>query len=77
MQGKYPVFDGEKLRGVINRTMTLRRDSDVWVRHGRVEERETPLSSDQLDLLYSQAPRNQSRAPVVWFVSHCNDFNGR
>ena len=79
-KGKYPIFDGKKLRGMMNRTMTLRRDSDVSVRHGVVELRDTPLSPDQLRQVYSQTPRSSAqpdRAPVVWFVSHCNDFNGR
>ena len=31
-KGKYPIFDGRQLAGVINRTMTLREDSDIVVR---------------------------------------------
>ena len=31
-KGRFPVFDGKKLAGVINRTMTVREDSDIVVR---------------------------------------------
>ena len=31
-KGRFPVFDGRKLAGVINRTMTIREDSDIVVR---------------------------------------------
>ena len=68
---------------MMNRTMTLRRDSDVVARHGLIELRDVPLTSEQLALAYSSPHHHQqdyvntSRAPVVWFVSHCNDFNGR
>ena len=64
----------------MNRTMTLRRDSDVVARHGRIELRDIPLTREELARVYSTNHSNHlnsSRAPVVWFVSHCNDFNGR
>ena len=59
--------------------MTLRRDSDVVARHGLIELRDTPLSPEELSQVYSEAEYRTSaaRAPVVWFVSHCKDFNGR
>ena len=31
-KGRYPVFDGKQLAGVINRTMTVREDSDIVIR---------------------------------------------
>ena len=64
---------------MMNRTMTLRRDSDVVARHGMIEVRDTPLSPGELGQLYSEAAYSTgtARAPVVWFVSHCKDFNGR
>ena len=85
------MFTGRRLRGVINRTMTLREDSDIVARHGFVEKRETPFTSSEMMKIYSQIPPKPSTyylpeynqntrhlpAPVVWFVSHCNDFNGR
>ena len=93
LQGRYPRFTGRQLRGVINRTMTLREDSDIVARHGRVEARTQPRTEAELEAAFSQQPRrpgadflpggNSSSspgkvpAPVVWFVSHCNDFNGR
>ena len=33
-KGRYPVFDGKELAGVINRTMTVREDSDIVIRYG-------------------------------------------
>ena len=33
-KGKYPIFDGRKLEGRINRTMTIREDSDIVIRLG-------------------------------------------
>ena len=90
-KGKYPVFTGRELAGKINRTMTLRADSDIVVRHGFVRRRVAALSTAELGQVYSQAPRppatrflssgnetgTKPAAPVVWFVSHCNDFSGR
>ena len=66
----------------MNRTMTLRRDSDVVARHGLIELRDIPLTSEELARTYSnnhllQQDLKINKAPVVWFVSHCNDFNGR
>ena len=76
---------------MINRTMTLREDSDIVARHGLVERRETPLTMAEIRNVYSQEPRRPGHhflpenrvgrrklpAPIAWFVSHCNDFNGR
>ena len=91
--GKYPQFFGNSLRGMINRTLTLREDSDIVARHGLVQRRLSPMSDEQMKNVYSQVPRRPAShflkeyhptkkqsalpAPVVWFVSHCNDFNGR
>ena len=71
--------------------MTLREDSDIVARHGFVEKRETPMTFSEMKEIYSQIPHKPSSyylpeynqnirhrpAPIVWFVSHCNDFNGR
>ena len=90
-KGRYHRFSGRRLRGVINRTLTLREDSDIVARHGLVERRMAALSPAQLAAVYSQEPRRPGRdylpenrrgrrrlpAPVAWFVSHCNDFSGR
>ena len=32
-KGRYPVFDGRELVGMINRTMTVRQDSDIVIRY--------------------------------------------
>ena len=86
------MFDGRQLQGIINRTLTLREDSDIVARHGLVERRMTPLTPEEMINIFSQSPHkphsyylpetyNNSDtklpAPIVWFVSHCNDFNGR
>ena len=34
--GRYPPLTGQHLNGVFNRTMTLRQDSDIVARHGRI-----------------------------------------
>lgn len=71
--------------------MTLREDSDIVARHGLVERRERPLTTEEMMTVYSQEPRKPGAhflpenrvgrrklpAPIAWFVSHCNDFNGR
>jgi len=78
-KGKFPVFTGAELKGVINRTISLRTDSDVVVRHGYIEKREQPLTQSELAQAYSQeeSPADLPGAPVAWFVSHCKDFAGR
>ena len=88
--GRYPAITGKHMNNVFNRTMTLRTDSDIVVRHGFVQKRETPLSEEKLSELYGkESVRDFSNltqetfesgnqpSPIVWFVSHCKDYNGR
>jgi hypothetical protein len=88
--GRYPALTSKHINNVFNRTMTLRSDSDVEVRHGYAERRGKPLDTEELGELYSQevardftnytqhnfGTREQSSA-IVWFVSHCKDYDGR
>ena len=84
------ALTGTHIDNVFNRTMTLRADSDIVVRHGQVEKREAALTEEEVKSVYSQdtvrdfsnhtqehfQPGKQS-SPVVWFVSHCKDYDGR
>ena len=60
--GRYPPLTEKHLKHVFNRTMTLRSDSDIVVRHGYVEERQHPLAREELDNLYlKESTRNFSQ----------------
>ena len=54
--GRYPPLTAKHLRAQFNRTLTLRRDSDLVARHGAVRRRQTPLTEQQVETLYSQDP---------------------
>ena len=88
--GRFPPLSRRDLTSQFNRTLSLRRDSDLVASHGRVTRRETPLTREELGRLYSGQTAGQFNvtaeeflagvrgpAPVVWFVSHCHDYNGR
>ena len=91
--GRFPPLSRRDLTSQFNRTLSLRRDSDLVARHGEVTRRETPLTTEELGRLYSPDTAGQfagynltqedflsgvrGPAPVVWFVSHCHDYNGR
>ena len=54
--GRFPALGpGKHFRNVFNRTLTLRRDSDVVARHGRVIKREAPLTGQEEDERYGSA----------------------
>ena len=52
--GRYPALTGRRINNVFNRTMTLRHDSDVVARHGRVTRRQVPLTQEKMDGVYSR-----------------------
>ena len=54
--GRYPPLRASHFTTVFNRTLTLRRDSDLVASHGVVRRRNTPLTAKQLEKLYSQEP---------------------
>ena len=52
--GRYPPLKEKNLKGIFNRTLTLRQDSDIVARHGFIEKRDNPLTVEELLKLYSQ-----------------------
>ena len=54
--GRFPAIGpGKHFRNVFNRTLTLRRDSDIVARHGQVIKRETPLTREEEKQRYGLA----------------------
>ena len=86
---KYPAIDWTLIDGTFNRTLSFRKDADATVQHGYWE----PLANSSITELppmptlsarfknYHKGnfniSRNKVKAPVVWFVSHCQSESGR
>ena len=86
---KYPAIDWTLIDGTFNRTLSFRKDADATVQHGYWE----PLANSNVTELppmptlsnrfknYHKGnfnvSRNKVKAPVVWFVSHCQSESGR
>ena len=59
--GRYPPLSGQHINHVFNRTLTLRRDSDIVATHGKVVKRHIPMTHHQMSRVF----RNET----------CRDFS--
>ena len=58
--------------GFFNLTMTYRRDSDVFMPYGKIEN----IDSSKSDFR-AFVPGNKTRKPIAWFVSNCKSHSKR
>ena len=73
--GRYPALTSSHLASIqFNRTLTLRRDSDLVARHGLVRKRQTPLTAKEVEKLYSPDTPSDAANYTLGLSDSCPDI---